>query len=418
MSENAILHQRPHGVTDLFHEQAAVLTHCEHALERTFLGWGYQRIIVPTFEYYDTLATGASAQLCEEMYRFFDREGHELALRTDMTVSTARVVATRLYDQTLPLRFWYLGRVFRHTEPQAGQLREFTQAGIELIGADTAEADAEAVAVAIAALQALGLTAFQINLGQVAYLRAIVGEIGLGNGALQALEGAISRKNDLEIQERLDEFGVRGPVAQAVGAIPHLCGGPEVLAQAERLATNVAARAAVLRLGRVYDLLAREGVAEHVILDLGETRSMNYYTGITFHGYAAGLGFHVCSGGRYDGLIAQFGASLPAVGFALGLERALLAAQARAEIAPDLLMAASDDPAGRALAQRVRALGWRVECDVLPRSAAEFQALGRARRARRLLARQSDGSWLLVEGGVSRMVAPEALESEVSSWSH
>ena len=92
--ENSLARQLPHGLTDMFFEQAAVKTWLETALQDVFQRWGYSRIILPTFEYYDSLATSASPQLQEEMYRLFDREGHILALRPDMTVQAARVAGT------------------------------------------------------------------------------------------------------------------------------------------------------------------------------------------------------------------------------------------------------------------------------------------------------------------------------------
>lgn len=415
MNGRSLRRQRPHGVADLLGAQAAAKARCEHLLQEVFEGWSYERIYVPTFEYYETLATGASPQLIEEMYRFFDREGHELALRTDMTVPTARVVGTRLYDQPLPLRFYYVGSVFRCKEPQAGQLREFTQAGIELVGADTPEADAEVVAVAIAALRAFRIERFQINLGQVAYLRAIAREIGLANGDVHALEVCISRKNDVEIARMLEGMGVSGRAAEAIRALPYLCGDTGVLDEARRLAPNEAAHAAIDRLACVYRLLEAEGAAEHVILDLGEVRSMEYYTGITFHGYAAGLGFHVCSGGRYDGLIANFGPDMAAVGFALGIERAMLVAPLDVEVGPDLLMAHCEHPAWRALAARARALGLRVEVDVLNRDEEALLAYARARGARRLLRCVPEG-YLLIEGEERRLLGREALEEEMTQW--
>lgn len=415
MNGRSLRRQRPHGVADLLGAQAAAKARCERLLEEVFEGWAYQRIYVPTFEYYETLATGASPQLVEEMYRFFDREGHELALRTDLTVPTARVVGTRLYDQPLPLRFYYVGNVFRCEEPQAGQLREFTQAGIELVGADTPEADAEVVAVAIAALRALRIERFQINLGQVAYLRAIAREAGLPNGDLHTLEECISRKNDLEIAHTLARLGIVGREAEAIRALPYLCGDAHVLEEARRLAPNEAAQAAIDRLARVYRLLEAEGAAEHVILDLGEVRTMAYYTGITFHGYVAGLGFHVCSGGRYDGLIANFGPDMAAVGFALGIERAMLVAPIEGDVSPDLLMAGCEHPTCRALAARARALGLRVELDVLGREEEALVAYAQSRGARRILRCTPEG-YLLIEGDRRRLFTREALKEEMTQW--
>ena len=409
--------QLPHGLADLFFEQAALKTELETRLQEHFRGWGYQRIIPPTFEYYATLSTEASPQLEEEMYRFFDREGHILALRPDMTVPTARVIGTRLYDQPLPLRFYYLGSVFRYDEePQAGRRREFTQAGIELVGAGTPEADAEVVAVAIGALRTMEVPRFQINLGQVAYLKAILAEVGLENGDLRRIEAAVDHKNDVALRGVLADLQIGGRVADAVAAIPHLYGDATVLDDARRLATNPAALAAVDRLAAVYELLDRVGVAEAIIVDLGEVRSMAYYTGITFHGFAAGLGFDVCSGGRYDGLVAHFGADLPAVGFALGVERCMLVAQARCDLAPHVIMGSSADPALHRLAALGRARGLRVEVDVLGREGDALLAYGRERGACYVIAPLTGDAFALIGPAGRRTLRRDDLEKEIATW--
>ena len=418
--EYALSRQVPHGLTDLFAQEAADKTALEDALQETFRCWGYQRIILPTFEYDETLSTGGSAELHREMYRFFDREGHTLALRADMTVPTARVVGTKLYDQPLPLRFYYVGNVFRYEEPQAGRRREFTQAGVELIGAGTPEADAEVVAVAIAALRAMGIAHFQINLGQVAYLQAMLSEARLVNGQLAQLEQAIDRKNDVELQRVLAELGLSGNVARAILALPHLCGDEAVLDEAARLATNAAARDAIERLRIVYNLLRLEGVADLVTLDLGEVRRMAYYTGISFLAYAENLGFSICSGGRYDGLLRDFGADLPAVGFALGVERCLLLTQPGVSIAPDLMVQGCAHAGCRALANLARSLGLRVCMDVLPRDEQAFIAYARLQGAHRVLCCRGADDYWLVEGASAndrgRALTRSALEKEMAAW--
>jgi ATP phosphoribosyltransferase regulatory subunit len=416
MYENPLSRQLPHGLTDLFYEHAAAKTKLERTLQETFERWGYHRIIPPTFGYYDSLAIGASAQLKEQMYRFFDREGHILALRPDMTVPTARVVGTKLYDQVLPLRFYYVGNVFRYEEPQAGRRREFTQAGIELIGAGTAEADAQVLSVAMAALTAMGIDNFEINLGQVAFLKAILSDIGLTNGDLYLLEQSIGRKNDIELQRTLADLGIEGDAARAIEAIPHLCGDEGVLAEAERLSTNAAARHAIEHLRRVYDLLRLEGLSKHVLLDLGEVRSMAYYTGITFQGYVAGLGFHVCRGGRYDGLIANFGHDMPAVGFALGVERSMLVAHPKVDIAPDLVMASCEHRACYTLAAQARRQGLRVEMDVLGRRGEDLVAYAREREAAHAVYPRDAATFVLTDGKTSRELSLRALEEEIASW--
>jgi ATP phosphoribosyltransferase regulatory subunit len=387
--------QLPHGVKDLFLAEAAKLSQLEERLRRLFARWGYIEIRPPTFEYYDNLAVAAGPRLQSEMYRFLDHEGQTLALRPDLTVPTARIVGTKLYDQPLPMRFSYVGSVFRYAEPQAGRQREFTQAGVELIGAATSEADAEAIALAVEALHILGLRDFQVNLGQMAFFRAIVAGLGLSAGDAARLEAAVDRKNAARLRELLDELGVTGAAQRPVLEIVGLCGGLQVIDRARKLDQGPAAAAALDNLAEVHQLLVTYDVADRVTLDLGQVRGMDYYTGITFEGFTAGMGFPVVGGGRYDNLIGQFGPSLPAVGFALTIERGLIALE-RAQpmsvsLAPDVLVAACCHAGCRRSIAHMRTAGMRVEVDVLGRDPAALLAYARQRGIRRVLVCDEDG---------------------------
>jgi len=406
----------PHGLADLFFEAAAAKDQIESTLTGTFSRWGYTRIVLPTFEYADCLATEASPRSVDQMYRFFDHDGQAVALRPDMTVPTARVVGTRLYDQTLPLRFYYIGSVFRHVETQAGHRREFTQAGVEMIGADTAEADAEIIALSVAALKAMSVDDFQINLGNVAYLRGILNDASGENGVLQRLERAIERKNPVALERYLAEMTLPDDARVAIRALPTLCGKDDVLEEADRLTGNVAARQAIARLRQVYHLLRIKGVSEHVILDLGEVRSMGYYTGVTYHGYAAGLGFPLCSGGRYDRLLSHFGADLPAIGFALGVERALLVVRPQVDIAPDLVMPSCGHFTCRAIAQEARALGLRTEVDVMGRTGDDLVVYARAKKAHRVLCCSDGEHYRLIDECGEHEVNSSRIREEMPTW--
>ena len=140
------------------------------------------------------------------MYRFFDREGQTLALRADFTPQMARMAATKLFDQPMPLRCSYVGSLFRYEEPQAGRKREFTQTGVELIGADTPAADAEVVALSIAALEALSLREFQVNLGQMTFFHALTA--GLPEESLNPIRDAIDHKNHARLAEVLGQVAL------------------------------------------------------------------------------------------------------------------------------------------------------------------------------------------------------------------
>ena len=353
--------QLPHGVADLFFNDAARKRIVERALADTFARWGYSEIIPPMFEYYESLAAEAGPQLREEMYRFFDRDGRTLALRADFTIPTARIVGTKLYDRAMPLRFFYVGSAFRYEEPQAGVRREFTQAGIELIGANTADADAEAVALAMTALRTIGLEDFRFTVGTNAYLQSTIRDLALSEVHDLAMRDAIRRKNTPALVRLLDSFDLDAPHKQALAQLPSLWGGVDVL----ELATcvNDDARAAVEHLRAVVSRLAQFGLQEFVTLDLAENRGMEYYTGIMFEGFVQGLGFAVASGGRYDNLIAHFGHAIPAVGFAIGVERALMALKPRASVAPDVIAQCYNIGV-----EQARRQGQVVEVDILNRT--------------------------------------------------
>ncbi len=373
--------QLPHGVADLFFKDAARKRAVERVLEDTFTRWGYSEIIPPTFEYYESLAAEAGPQLREEMYRFFDRDGRTLGLRADFTIPTARIVGTKLFDRTMPLRFYYVGSVFRYEEPQAGVRREFTQAGIELIGAATADADAEAIALAMTALRNLGLDDFRFTLGNAAYLEAMMRDVQAGDD--MTLREAIRRKNAPALKGLLDPLGLSPAHKQALEQIPTLWGKRDILDRA--VCVNDEARSAVEHLRLVLDRLGQFGLADHVTVDLAENRGMEYYTGILFEGFVQGLGFSVAGGGRYDNLIAHFGPAVPAVGFAIGVERVLMALRARgaarASIAPDIVAQWCMD---FSRIERARADGRIVELDILNRGEADLREFARLRGAREI----------------------------------
>ncbi len=378
--------QLPHGVADLFFNDAARKRAVERTLADTFARWGYSEIIPPTFEYYESLAAEAGPQLREEMYRFFDRDGRTLALRADFTIPTARIVGTKLFDRAMPLRFYSIGSVFRYEEPQAGMRREFTQAGIELIGAATADADAEAIALAMTALRAIGLDAFRFTLGNAAYLQATTRDLALNDADDLALREAIRRKNAPALTRLLDVLDLDPAHKNALTLLPTLWGSVNVLDRAE--CVNDDARAAVDHLRTVVARLAQFGLQDFVTLDLAENRGMAYYTGVLFEGFVQGLGFAVASGGRYDNLIGHFGHNIPAVGFAIGVERVLMALRSRgtltssvskASIAPDVI---AQEYGVRI--EQARAEGRMVEVDILNRNDDALREYARIRGAREI----------------------------------
>jgi ATP phosphoribosyltransferase regulatory subunit len=408
----------PEGVRDLLFADADAWRALESALRATWRAWGYREIILPTFEYAETLATDVGAEIDAEMYRFFDRHGRSLALRPDMTIPTARVVGTRLYDQPLPLRIAYAGSVFRYEPPRAGRQHEFTQAGVELIGAPTRAADAESVALAAAALRAAGLPDFRITLGHVGFFRGLLAALALPERSAALVRDAVNRKAEAELEAILRETaGVSAAAKEALIALPLLSGGTGVLAEAARFVQHPLMRDALDDLTALADLLEAHGVCDVVDFDLSEVRDLDYYTGITFEGFAPGLGFSLLSGGRYDDLVGHFGPDLPAVGWALTLDRLALAREMQGvrwpDPAADVLLAGEPAADSLAWAGEARRRGLRIEVDTLGAPADALWAAAEARGIRRALAWDGPGRLAVWDAGGRRSLAADDWEEAV-----
>ncbi len=336
--------------------------------------WGFREITTPTFEYSEVFEQPAGEGVDDQLFKFVDREtGRLLALRADLTSQVARLVATSLRHAPLPLRLAYAATVFRHHEPRAERQREFEQIGVELIGLDLPEADAELIAMAVEGCQAAGLPDFQIDVGQVEVVRGLLDALRPPAPLRPRLVSAIRRKDSPELELLLRDISAESGLKAAVAALPRLYGGREVLEEAARLALPPASRAALANLAEVGMILENYGLADRVILDLAETHAFEYYTGVVFGAFARGLGYQLATGGRYDNLIGQFGYPCPAVGFTFELERvmaALAAAQALPEVAgPDVLLIdfSPHKRGAHRLARLLRECGLSVARDIIRR---------------------------------------------------
>jgi len=362
----------PRGVADYFWSEASARRNLEHTLIALFRSWGYQDVIPPMFEYAETFQHRANPRLQAEMYRFLDRDGSTLALRVDMTIPVARLVSVRLHDWPMPQRFCYAGSVFRYTEPQAGRQREFIQAGFELIGARTPEADAEVIALTVQAVRRAGLDDFRLVLGQIQYFDSLLQDLHLSPEQATHFQRAINRNSEADLAEFLRTTPLRTQQRHTVEQLPQLSGSDAhaIIAQADRLCLNYAMHAALENLRRIHAVLEAYDIADAVYLDLTEINNLGYYTGITFEVLVPGMGFAVGSGGRYDNLIGSFGPAQPAVGVALGLDRLLAAARGgwhndqTQPVAPHLLVATDNNPDCLRIVDGWRRAGLRVAVSV------------------------------------------------------
>ncbi len=382
----------PKGVRDFLPLKAAKVEYLQSQIRQVMDDWGFRPVIPPQLEFFDLLEKGLGGDLHARAFRFDDRQsGRLLAFPPDMTPQIARIAATRMRELPLPLRLCYSGKVLRHAEQQAGKDREIYQAGVELIGLDHPEADAEMIAMAIECLQRSGAREFTLDIGQVEFFRGVIDSLSLSADLARRVTGAIGRKDSAELTRLLDEGEIDQAAREEVLALPRLFGGREVLQRAGRLVRNQRSQNALDNLTQVLDLLDQHGVAENVTLDLGELRGLDYHTGITFQGFLQGYGQAVCSGGRYDGLMANYGSPAPATGFTFDLLNLLFALDQTLDnqVKPqtDLLVFARHDAVVRAqqLTRQLRAAGYSAARDMLERSSDEALAYARLMNYRQLL---------------------------------
>jgi ATP phosphoribosyltransferase regulatory subunit len=314
-----VIHPIPPGTRDILPEEMRELRALSSALLDTFERHGYGEVWTPTMEYEDVLVQG-DARAAGASYRLFDEHGQVLALRSDMTIPIARLVATRYGDAKLPLRFCYLSHAYRAIVPQRGQQREFLQAGVELLGAEAPAGTVEVIEVLCAALDAAGLPRARVGLGDAGLYRALLETMGAGADGARQIADALSRHDFVELEGRVAELQVGAERRAMLVRVPQLRGGPEVIDQAVELGGEDVRRA-TSRLREVADGVDERGLADRVIFDLGLVRDLDYYSGAIFEVYDPAIGHVIGGGGRYDGLLARFGHGLPACGFALYVER-------------------------------------------------------------------------------------------------
>ena len=279
-----------------------------------FEGAGYGEVYTPALEYETTFAR-ANTSASRPAYRVFDELGNVLVLRSDMTIPIARLVATRYHDAEPPLRFCYFAHAYRGVRPQRGQSREFLQAGVELIGATAPEGTAEVLSVLCAALDAAGLETYRVGLGDAALYPTLLDRLGVDPERREHMLNELVDGDFVGLQAEISALGLSPADAALLLRVPRTRGGPEVL---QTLPGPLEAAATGMR--AVHALLPPQ-VADRIIFDLGLVRSLGYYTGAVFQVYDPAYGVPIGIGGRYDDLLGQFGRSLPAVGFAMNVER-------------------------------------------------------------------------------------------------
>ncbi len=315
--------QAPKGVSEYFPPRSAAFEFVRECLIEPARKAGYQLIELPVFEDTELFTRGVGEStdvVSKEMYTFQDRGDRSITLRPEGTAGVMRAVIEHGLDRgQLPAKLWYSGQFFRAERPQAGRYRQFYQVGIEAIGLDDAAIDAEVIAIADAGFKAIGLTKYRLEITSLgdAQSRAVHRVDLVKFIAGMKLDEATSARAALNPLRLFDDK--RPEIKDAMTKAPLLI---DYLSESSREHFE--------QVKKYLDVL---GIS--YTLNPRMVRGLDYYTGTTFEfvhellGAQSGIG----GGGRYDGLMAELGGqSLSGIGFGLGVDRALLAAEAEGVI--------------------------------------------------------------------------------------
>ena len=317
--------QIPSGMQDTLPGECARKRQLEQTLRHLFTLEGYQEIETPILEFYDALDDRTYGFRPEHLWKTFDAQGRILAVRPDSTIPAARMAAGKLADAPLPLRLCYVQSATKMLSETSSLLCEETQAGVELMGEASPQADAEVIALAVYVLQQSGLRDFQIELGQAQFVTGFLKEAGLTDEQCATVSAMTEQKSLMDMEAYLTRAGLAEDAIARLMQLPRLYGDASVLEEAAGLTRHPLCLAAIDNLRQIMAVLREYGCDECISIDLGMAHQANYYSGTIFRGLVAELGQPLMSGGRYDRLMARFGRELPATGFALSMKLLLIA---------------------------------------------------------------------------------------------
>ena len=363
--------ERPRGTRDFDPAATAKHRHVEGILRRAAESFGFREILTPTLENLELFTAKSGPGIVGELYTFKDKGGRDVALRPEFTASVIRFYLSELRSLPKPLKLFSIGNAFRYEEPQKGRYREFFQFNAEILGASSLEADAELLALALTALRDVGLKQTEVRVGHIGMLRGFLREAGNRQAAILH---ALDKKDFARLSAELSAAGLSG-VEETLRTVVGLKGGPEVLEEAARLLGGDAA-AWVDYLRRLRDRLSLYGLADAVTFDLGVVRGLDYYTGMVFEIDSPNLGAEKQLGGGGGYTLAELlgGEPVASTGFAIGIDRVVLAAEAEGvPMAPpklDVYVIPVGEPSRAAalgIVQELRAAGFRVDLDLVGR---------------------------------------------------
>ncbi len=290
---------------------------------------GFLLMQTPSFEYFDVFAKNIGLTPSNELYKFYDKEGNTLVLRPDFTPSMARAYSKMDEESGKSVGLCYCGNTFVNGNDLNGALKESTQIGAELYNDASCEADARIISLVVKCMETAGFSEFVVSLGNGDFFKGLFDEIGMDDDAETSLRELISTGNYHKAEEHLSKIDMDEDLKKLIVHISDEYTTRSSLNDLKSLINNEKSLNAIDRLCKIWDILEKDGMAEHVTIDLGLLNKYNYYTGVLFRAYTFGCGDAVMKGGRYDNLVREFGKDTPAIGFGISLDEMMEALYAQ-----------------------------------------------------------------------------------------
>ncbi|RMA97001.1 ATP phosphoribosyltransferase regulatory subunit [Hydrogenothermus marinus] len=310
----------PKGVKSFSPQETVQIEYIQKNISDTIEKWGYEKLYLPIFEYYEVHKKGIGDNLKNLTFRFVDRnEGDILTLRADFTAQIARYVAS-LKEKEFPLRFYYNDDVYRYTYPKADKLWQIRQLGIELIGSDRYEADAEVIAIAVNSLKNLNIENFQIDINNVAIFYSLKDLLNLTDKEFKTFMEFIKKREIFNIKRFTSDRDIDEVLKEFVLNLPKYQGDINLIIDLkEKLSKFKSINKALQKLIDIYQILKEYNLTENIRFDLGEPKEFDYYTGLVFEIFIKDFKKPIGIGGRYDNLLSKFNGNIPATGFAFDI---------------------------------------------------------------------------------------------------
>ena len=316
----------PDGVKDYINGEYRQKLYIQDRIHQVFLHHGCLDIQPPTFEYFDVFGNEIGTTASKDLFKFFDKEGHTLVLRSDFTPSIARCAAKYYLKEDEAVKLCYMGNTFSNSSEYQGKLKETTQCGVELMGDASVSADGEILTMVVEALNAVEITEFQISVGHAGFFNALLEAAELDKDEQEVLRELLDNKNFLGLEAFIERLTVSKELKDLLGLLGCFNTTAEEIESAMKTSENFPSIQAALKELKELDSCLKElGIDKYISYELGMISNLSYYTGIIFKGYTYGMGEPIVKGGRYDNLLGNFGKSAPAIGFAFVVDQLLFA---------------------------------------------------------------------------------------------